>query len=206
MGAENVAKYGASTTRASWHVSSDSDSIISMLPDSFTAWHVRGYSSESLGVEICMKAKDWSKASEEWVEGTLTNLVEVVDDWCMRHDIPRVLLTKEQVDAGHSGITYHRFLDPSRRSDPGLDFPEDKFFEMLWAAKMPIEERKFNPRQKFTKQYIAIRAFQYMRDNGLLEQLPQVRFVDHIDIPEDRSVFSRNAMEVMDEVGFFDRY
>lgn len=121
-GAEAVAKFGASTSRASWHATVDSDSTIQMLPDEYTAWHVRGYNSESLGVEIATQAGKWSSAPPDWKQATMERLAKLVEFWCAKHKIPAKLLTLDEVVAGESGIVGHYLLDPSRRTDPGKDF------------------------------------------------------------------------------------
>lgn len=123
-GAENVASYGSNTTRdVSWHVTVDSDSIVWMLPDDHTAWHVRGYNSPSLGIEIATQAHRWDDAPEEWLAGVVENIAKVLAIWSQRHDIPLRRITREQADDGQKGIVAHADLDPSRRSDPGDDFP-----------------------------------------------------------------------------------
>ena len=145
-GAEHVAHYGIHIKRnASWHVTLDSDSIIYMLPDSYTAWQCHKFNSCGLGVEIATKANRWSKAPEEWVSSTLTNLVKVIGDWCKEHDIPPRLISASQARSGEMGVTYHRFLDPSRRSDPGINFPQERFFSML-KEYLGVEQPSIQPR------------------------------------------------------------
>lgn len=123
-GAENVAEYGATTTRdVSWHVTVDSDSIVWMLPDDHTAWHVRGYNSPSLGIEIATQAHRWDDAPDEWLAGVVENVAKVLAIWSQRHDIPLRRISKAQADDGQKGVVAHADLDPGRRSDPGDDFP-----------------------------------------------------------------------------------
>lgn len=132
--ARGTNRYGATTsTQASWHCCVDSDSIEDALPDSYTAFHIKGYNSESLGLEISNKDAIWSNKPAAWVEATLLNAARKCLDWERKHNIPRVLLTKQDVDAGKWGYTYHMFLDPKRRRDPGKDFPIERFFEMIDA-------------------------------------------------------------------------
>lgn len=123
-GAESVARYASTTTRdVSWHSTADSDSIIPMLPDTHTAWHVKGYNRCSLGIELATQAHRWVETPLAWRLQILDNCATVVGEWCRTHDIPPVFLTKAQVDQGGRGITYHSELDPARRSDPGKAFP-----------------------------------------------------------------------------------
>ena len=133
-GAEWLAQYAASTTRnASWHANCDADSTIYLLPPSYRAWHVHRYSWSSLGVEMATKAHLWDSLPDEWVDGCLTQTARLVALWCREFDIPPVLINRKQVDAGEAGITYHGWLDPARRSDPGVhgEFPKDRFFTLL---------------------------------------------------------------------------
>lgn len=130
-GAEAVARYGATTSRpVSWHATVDSDSVLANLPDAYTAFHVRGFNSASLGVEVATQARKWASAPDEWVDNTLENLALLVAGWCKKHDIPPVKLTKREAKT-ERGIVAHSTLDPKRRSDPGKDFPWDRLLERV---------------------------------------------------------------------------
>lgn len=139
-GAEATVKYGQSTTRpASWHGIVDSDSIIESLPDSYTAFHVIGYNSRTLGLEIANRDAKWVGKPEPWVGNTLANAAA----WCRprveKYGLPIRLASKAEVDRAIAanqpfGFTYHRYLDPKRRIDPGFDFPWPRFEGMLRAA------------------------------------------------------------------------
>ena len=49
--AKNIAKYLSETERtASAHVVVDDKSIVNILPDDYTAFHVRGHNSKSIGL------------------------------------------------------------------------------------------------------------------------------------------------------------
>ena len=123
-GAEAVARYASVTDRrVSWHVTIDSDSTIPMLPDEYTAFHVRGYNSISLGLEMATRAEEWYGSPDEWRYPLLYRVIDQLAEWCQTHQIPPVYVTKSQVDAGRRGITGHAELDPTRRSDPGHAFP-----------------------------------------------------------------------------------
>lgn len=130
--AEATANYAATTSRhVSWHVGVDADSIIELLPDWCTAWHVRGYNSPSLGLEMSKAHTVWQGMPRWWVEATLTNAATVCRWWVDRHRIPLRLLSRRDVDAGDAGFVYHSTLDPERRSDPGADFPIDWLFDLV---------------------------------------------------------------------------
>ena len=130
LGAEAVARYASVTTRkVSWHVTVDSDSTVPMLPDTYTAFHVRNYNRCSLGLEMATKAAEWYGSPDEWRYPLLYRAVDVVADWCIAHNLPPRYATKTDVDAGKAGITGHNELDPTRRSDPGHAFPWDWFLD-----------------------------------------------------------------------------
>ena len=123
--AEDVVSYARSLTKrggrdASWHVSTDSDSIISLLPDSYRAWQVHRFSESSLGIEMGSLESDWTKLTGWRVNAILENAARVCGYWCQKHDIPPVILTLERVMAGQAGMSYHGYLDPKRRTDPGV--------------------------------------------------------------------------------------
>lgn len=135
--AENVAKYGASTTRASWHWTVDSDSIIPMMPYTYTAWHVRDYNRCGIGIEIGARASDWPTSPDWWDDATIYNAARAVLDAVDYYQIPARLITKEQADRGESGVIGHRKLDPTRRSDPGEGFPFEQFLSLIGDDMLP---------------------------------------------------------------------
>lgn len=138
MGAENVARYASTTTRhVSWHATVDSDSTIMMLPDSYTAWHVRGYNSQSLGVEMATQASKWLASPDAWRYAILGRTADLVRSWCEKFDIPARRLTRDQADAGEKGIVAHATLDPTRRTDPGPAFPWAWFIASVGTKLAP---------------------------------------------------------------------
>lgn len=136
-GAEATVKYGQSNVRAaSWHGICDSDSVIDCLPDSYTAFHVVGYNSRSLGLEIANRDAVWTGKPAPWVDATLRNAAA----WCRprvaRYGLPLQLATKAQVDAAVRvgrpfGFSYHYYLNPGTRIDPGKGFPWAKFAALV---------------------------------------------------------------------------
>ena len=149
--AERVARYGATTSRqVSWHVVVDSNSIIWCLPDRMKAWHASSLNSASLGIELACRSDVWSKPSTriEWVDAIIENAASVVALWCSTYGIPAERITREQAFRDVKGIIAHGDADPTRRSDPGADFPWLRFMravrERLPAAK--IEELPEAPR------------------------------------------------------------
>lgn len=130
-------RYGQTTTRdASWHAIADSDSAITCLPDSFEAFHVRGYNQWTLGIEICNRDARWDNKPAAWVDATLRNAAALCRAWCDTYGIPIEKASKSDVDYAirvgrQFGFTYHSYLDPARRIDPGATFPWARFAELL---------------------------------------------------------------------------
>lgn len=123
-GAEALARWATSRScKVSWHATVDSDSIVWMLPDTYEAWHVRGYNDCGYGIEQSAKAADWVNTPWQWREATLRNCAKVVAEIALRNNIPLKWLTRAEVDAGERGVCSHAVLDPTRRSDPGPSYP-----------------------------------------------------------------------------------
>lgn len=128
-GAEAVADYGATLDRqASWHDTVDSDTRIRMLPWEYTAFHVAGFNSPSVGLEIATQARRWADVPGPWKGAILLNAAGVVREWREQLGIPTRLITAAEARAGASGILGHALLDPARRSDPGPAFDWDALF------------------------------------------------------------------------------
>lgn len=125
-GAEAIAEWcRTTTTDVSWHLSTDSDSRIPMLPDRAVAWHVRGYNRCGYGTEQATKAHMWDDLPDWWTRGTIVQSANGI--WRLsladhpardRFRLARPL-TKAEADAGLFGFVAHSTLDPGRRSDPG---------------------------------------------------------------------------------------
>lgn len=136
--AEKVARYASTTTRqVSWHVTIDSDSTIPMLPDEYTAFHVRGFNSCSLGIEIGTQAHKWYGSPDEWRYSILHRIADQCAAWGKRWDIPATQLSLAQIGAGHAGLVGHFQLDPERRSDPGPAFPWNYLVKEMGARLQP---------------------------------------------------------------------
>jgi hypothetical protein len=142
--AENVAKYFTFNTRpASAHAVVDESIIINLLPDTAVAFHVRGNNSKTLGLEIAYWAHKWGENLQ--LEDMLLNNAA---KWCrkkaLEHDIPITRLNKSSWAKGQKGFMAHSDLDPSRRTDPGDEFPWDKFLSYV-AGEKPEFKRQAPP-------------------------------------------------------------
>lgn len=161
--AENTANYAGTTDReVSWHSGSDTDSWVSLLPATYTAWHVLGYNSCTYGHEISKKHTDWRVMSGEWVRKTLRNAAVGPDGTsglkqiALKYNIPLRQATRAELDrelanyaAGRPwkpvGFISHARLQPQDRTDPGLvgsvdTFPWDQFFSYMHGETVPEED------------------------------------------------------------------
>lgn len=144
--AEGVVRYAQAVDRdVSWHVSTDTDSTIELLPPGYTAWHASAYNSSTYGHEISKLTVDWSTAavSAVWVDRTLRQAARHAARIAAQYDIPIRHATRAELDreiakgaAGKPiGFIGHAPLDPSRRQDPGgwpVDrFPWDRFLQLV---------------------------------------------------------------------------
>lgn len=176
--AENVAHYAATTDRqVSWHKGCDSNSVVELLPDSYTAFHVINYNSESLGLEISKTETTWSDEPMNWVRATITQAAKACKPWVRNHNIPLRRLSKSQVNAGAKGFVYHETLDPTRRSDPGDDFPLQMLFDFIRGEGSVDEEDDLNAITKDSKLH-HIKNFQ--RTLNILMAKFTIRFVDPV--------------------------
>lgn len=135
--AEGTNRWGAAgTVDASWHVCTDSDSIAPALPAWYTAWHVQGYNSRTWGLEISNRDARWDNKPEPWIEATLRNAARAAAPIVAEHSLPLRLATKAEVDRAIAdnkpfGFSYHMWLNPQTRKDPGATFPWDRFIDYV---------------------------------------------------------------------------
>jgi len=136
--AEATARYAATTDRqVSWHVGSDTDSVIELLPPGYTAWHVSDYNSACYGHEFSKLHVRWGEMPPTWVDATLRQAARHAAAIAVRYGIPIRHATRAELDRAIAtggppvGFIEHSVLDPTRRSDPGADFPWTRFLELV---------------------------------------------------------------------------
>jgi N-acetyl-anhydromuramyl-L-alanine amidase AmpD len=130
--AMNVARWQASTAPApsSYHKIVDTHNIIQTVSDNHTAFHAVGFNSRGLGVSFATRAVRWGQNA-----ANDTRMLErgawVVAQWCKLHNIPVRTITRTQGVNGVRGIITHAAVDPTRRSDPGANFPMARFLNLV---------------------------------------------------------------------------
>lgn len=155
-GAEGVAHYQSRTERpSSYHRITDRDSTIKCLPDDAVAFGITNRNSRSLHLSLALRAADWSDpAKGAKAEPTLRRAAAVAAEWCRRYDIPVRRITRAQVDAGARGLLAHGDADPGRRSDPGVDFPWDRFLTLIHQLLASATTEDLDIMQPETKKYL----------------------------------------------------
>jgi hypothetical protein len=148
--AEKTARYAATTDRrVSWHASTDSDSCFYLLPASYTAFHCKGFNGSGYGLEISKRNTRWTGMPAAWTEATLRHAARILAPVVRDHGIPLRRLTRAQASAGQKGFLYHSDADPTRRTDPGADFPLDRLFALIEAELAPINPLPLEDREMF---------------------------------------------------------
>lgn len=148
LGAESVARYFASTSRAaSAHENVDTDSHVTCLPDRATAFAAIGYNSRLWHIELCTQAHKWADLPPQWKDKLLRRAARRCARRAVKYDIPIRRATRAQIneairtgDPSKGGFVAHADLDPSRRSDPGPDFPWKTFLAYVRMYALKIDQ------------------------------------------------------------------
>lgn len=141
--AEGVASFiRRRSTAGSYHLVGDSDSIIQLIRFDNEAFHDRtGSNRWAIGISLAMNAADWPSlpaARRDELIKTAGQMAAIAATWMRDRSLalpePR-LLTKTQSDQSNaSGFISHARRDPTRRSDPGAQFPWTDFFRSYQQA------------------------------------------------------------------------
>lgn len=136
--AENVAHWFTDPrAKVSAHYTCDNDSVVQSVLERNIAWHASQANPWSIGIELAGRA---SQTAAQWADAyslaTLDNAARLVADVCVRHDIPIVWLTPEQLKAGRRGIAGHvdvaaAFNGGKGHWDPGPGFGREAFLELV---------------------------------------------------------------------------
>lgn len=136
---------GMTAPKASAHFCVDNDSIVQCVKEDDGAWHTPGalpskggveINRSSIGIEHAGYAK---QTAAEWRDDYSTAMLEMsaglVAELCVRHRIPAIRLTPEDLLAGKSGICGHadctKATGVGTHWDPGPNFPWDWYMERV---------------------------------------------------------------------------
>lgn len=130
--AMNVARWQASTAPnpSSYHALADSATIVRTLKDEAVAFHIVGFNTGFLGLSFGTRASAWGRNPQRDMEA-LKRGAWVAARWCKAYGIPVRWLSRGQAQGGSKGFLRHSTADPSRRSDPGSNFPAGEFFALI---------------------------------------------------------------------------
>lgn len=129
----------------------DSDSCMHLVRYMDEAFHDgTGTNPHSYGLSIATRADVWPLAPQAWRDGAIEQAAQAAGRYARwLHDrsgivIPPGRITADQARARTPGFVTHAALDPTRRSDPGRDFPWDQFLarytEIMEDDDMPTAE------------------------------------------------------------------
>ena len=135
--AENLAKYGQNPDYiSSWHVTTDNNSVMQCVKDSFVAYAAPGVNHDGIQIEMAGKA---SQSRAQWRDpfslALLAITADVVAQYCLKFNIPPVHLTNQELLDGHLGVIGHNqasdVYKKSDHQDPGPNFPWTRFMHMV---------------------------------------------------------------------------
>lgn len=137
--AEKVAAFiRTRTDPGSYHNLADSDSRIRLVPYWAAAYGDGTGSNEfALHLSFACRTTDWATMSKERRRGFLiqgAKSAAAMIRWVEKNHgikVPSKRISRAESEDGKPGFTTHAERDPSRRSDPGANFPWDEFFELL---------------------------------------------------------------------------
>lgn len=140
--AENVARFiQRRRDPGSYHLIGDADSIIQLVRFESEAYQDgTGSNPWAIGMSLAVNAADWQKMTMarrlQFVD-TAAQMAAIAARWLQSQGLPAphpVQLTSAQSDrADACGFISHARRDPRRRSDPGLGFPWQLFFQQYDA-------------------------------------------------------------------------
>ena len=134
-GAEAVARYMLRRTNfGSYHDIVDSDSTVHLVGYDQESFHDgRGSNRWSTSLSFACKAHQWPTLPAAWVTGAIANGAGAArrqSGWVhsrVGFHVPARRITAAQYRSGIAGFVSHSQLDPRRRTDPGEQFPWDRF-------------------------------------------------------------------------------
>lgn len=159
-GTVSATRYGGARATAAYfqsassgglaHYVVDPGEIIATCPEEIACWH-SGHNANSIGFELCdPQAGPASRWADSLHVAELSLATRLVADVAGRHDIPLVKLSPAELAAGKRGIVGHndvRLAWPgcTDHTDPGPDFPWEKFLAAVHAAQGPANVNPWHP-------------------------------------------------------------
>lgn len=146
-----IGQYFSRTSRqASYHTVVDSSQALRLLPWGYTAFHVRGANSWTLGLSFATRAALWGR-HPAWDAQAIEHGAKEAAAMAKKYNIPVRLISAEDARRGVRGFTTHAAMDPGRRSDPGAGFPMQRFLDRtrfyLTGETEEEDDMKFNEAQ-----------------------------------------------------------
>ena len=137
--AENVARYFLRPDiQASAHWCVDNDSRVRCVLDTDGAWTMPPTNNYSLNIEMAGYAgQTASQWNDSYSNAVLDNCAVCAAEWCKKYGIPVRHLTSAQIANREKGLAGHADVNAvfhaSDHSDPGPNFPWDRFLGMVNA-------------------------------------------------------------------------
>lgn len=141
--AESVARFFATTARASTQLVIDNHETYICVPDLSVPWGAPGFNLSGLHIEHCGYArytrKDW--LAMPWM---LDQSARRAALWAFRFEIPAHLLTAGEAAQGKPGFLTHATASIAQRitgghTDPGTGFPLDNYMILVKQYLARIE-------------------------------------------------------------------
>lgn len=162
-GAEAVARFIQSrTTPGSYHDLVDSDSILPVVPYGYEAFHdATGSNPHSLSISIATRADTWPLAPKQWRERAVENAARAAvrqAAWVKAQTgivIPARRITRDESERKVPGFISHAQRDPTRRTDPGAEFPWSDFLDLYADLSDPTPDQPVTPPSKEDDMYFA---------------------------------------------------
>lgn len=122
------------TRKRSAHYFVDSAEVVQCVAPNSEAWHAGKHANVyGIGIELCGRA---TQTRAQWLDGdslpTLRLAARLVHELCATYQIPKVLLSGDQLQRVLPGITTHAavsaaFPAETDHTDPGPHFPLEEF-------------------------------------------------------------------------------
>lgn len=146
-GAEGVARFiQGRSDFGSYHFLADSDSLVHLIPLEKQAYgDGTGSNPHAIHISAATRTTAWSQMSRERRRGFLLNMARAAHRASSYVEklhgvrIPARRVSRAESTDRKEGFISHAERDPSRRSDPGKDFPWDEFLDIYRELEEPTK-------------------------------------------------------------------